>query len=133
MSCPETSTCSVELANLPTLTTCPADDEKMLFVGAVGGAGHYKYALRTWAKVKECITSGSGGYAAISATISANGTTYTNSSLIGATELLFVIINNQLYTYENGDFSFNDNVGTISFLTISLFIGDKITIPYSPA
>lgn len=131
MGCEGTDQCSTELAGLPLLTTCPADDERMLFINAVGGAGKYKYAIRTWAKVKECI--GSGAYAALPATIAAQGTTYQNDDLIGASEVQFIIVNKQLYTYEDGDFAFNDNTGTVVFITITLFVGDKIVIPYKSA
>lgn len=133
MGCEDTSSCGVELKNLPLLTGCPADDEYVLVGNAEGGQGSGKYARRLWGDLKNCISSSSGAYTALRDTISVQGTTYTNTDLIGATELQFIIVNRQLYTFEDGDFSFNDNVGTISFLTITLFVGDKITIPYKSA
>ena len=125
--------CSTDYSSLPLLSGCPGDAETFLVGNAVGGTGAGRYARRTWADIKAC-TTGGGGYAAISDTISnPSSDTYTNSLLIGATQLKFVILNQQLYTYENGDFSFNENVGTISFLTLTIFDGDTITIPYAPA
>lgn len=131
--CAGTDQCSVELASLPLLTNCPADDEWMLFGNAVGGAGKYKYARRTWAKIKECIGASGGSYTALSDTITSDSSTYTNAALIGASELKFVIVNKQLYTYEDGDFAFNDNTGVVVFLTITLFTNDTITIPFKSA
>jgi hypothetical protein len=132
--CEDNGSCGIEANTLPLLTGCPADNEYFLVMNAVGGKGSGKYARRAWVDLKNCVGGGGGGYAALSDTISTPTTdTYTNAALIGATELKFVIINKQLYTYEDGDFSFNENVGTISFLTITLFDGDTITIPYVPA
>ena len=125
--------CNVELSSLPLLSGCPADDEWFLVGNAVGGKTPSKYARRLWSDIKSCVSGGGGGYVALSATITEQGDTYTSQSLIGATNLAFVIINKQLYTYEDGDFSFNENVGTISFIGITLFVDDKIVIPYNTA
>lgn len=70
-------------------------------------------------------------YYEITDTIIADSTTYTNQLLIGGLSLSFVILNNQLLTAGNGDFSFNNVTGVITFLTVQLFIGDKITIPFN--
>lgn len=70
-------------------------------------------------------------YYEITATIGADSSTYTNQLLIGGLSLSFVILNNQVLSYGNGDFTFNNATGIITFLTVSLFIGDKITIPFN--
>ncbi len=68
-------------------------------------------------------------YYEITDTISADSSTYTNQLLVGGLSLSFVILNNQILSYGNGDFTFNNITGSINFLTVSLFVGDKITIP----
>jgi hypothetical protein len=47
--------CSVEVSGLPVLFNCPEDNEYVLFIGAQGGYSQHGYALRSWAKVKECL------------------------------------------------------------------------------
>ena len=133
--CEGQDNCSIELADLPLLTGCPADDEWMLFgnASAAGGRGKYGYGRRTWGTLKACIAAGGGSYAAISALIASDSSSYQNDALKGASELAFVIVNKQLYTYEDGDFAFNSVSGTIAFLTITLFTGDKLVAPYKSA
>lgn len=87
------------------------------------------------------IISGSGGgavipaggvgyiYTEISVTISADATTYQNNDMIGGKDLSFVILNNQLLSVANGDFTYSSVTGTLTFLTVQLFTGDKLVIP----
>lgn len=124
--------CGVDYTSLPVLTGCPGDAETFLVGNAAGGRGAGKYALRLWADIKACVTGSSGGYSTISTTIDADSETYQNDSLKGATEVAFVIVNNQLYTSEKGDFTFNDVTGIITFVSISLYIDDVVIIPYKP-
>lgn len=80
------------------------------------------------------VVPGSGGgyiYTELSVTITADATTYQNNDLILGTQLSFIVYNNQLLTTGNGDFTFNNVTGTITFISVSLFIGDKLTIPYN--
>jgi len=89
------------------------------------------------------IISGSGGgtvipvggvgyiYTELSVTIAADATTYQNNDMIGGKDLSYVILNNQLLTTNNGDFTYSSVTGTLAFLTVSLFTGDKLTIPFN--
>lgn len=52
---PQAIQCKIEIAGLPVLENCPADNEYIMFVGAQGGFGHFGYALRSWALVKSCL------------------------------------------------------------------------------
>lgn len=128
----DNNSCGVDYSTLPILSGCPGDDETLLVGNAEGGVGAGKYARRKWSDIKSCIGSSGGGYKVLSDTIASNSTSYQHNDLIGATEVAFVILNKQLFTYEDGDFAFNDNTGTIAFLTISLFTGDKLISPYKP-
>lgn len=81
------------------------------------------------------IGSGSGSsaskqYKTISDTIQENNVTeYVNTDLEGATSLDFVIVNKQIYTEIDGDFTFLGD--TITFLTITLFRSDTVVIPFN--
>lgn len=79
------------------------------------------------------IPSGGAGYiyTELTVTIASNSSTYGNAQLIGGKDLSFVILNNQLLTTANGDFTFNSVTGTLTFINVSLFTGDLLTIPYN--
>lgn len=130
------NTPGVDYTSLPLLTGCPSDAETFLVGNATGGLGVGKYARRKWEDIKACTTG--GRYTVLTDTITssvgpAGSVNYQNDALINATQVKFIIVNKQVYTYEDGDFAFNENTGTVVFITISLFEGDKITIPYQAA
>lgn len=47
--------CRIEIAGLPVLTSCPAEDEYLMFMNTAGGFGQYGYSLRSWRTVKNCL------------------------------------------------------------------------------
>lgn len=60
-------------------------------------------------------------------TIATPGNTYTNSNLTGATNIDYVIVNKQIYTEIDGDFTISGN--QITFTDITLSALDTIIIP----
>ena len=64
-------------------------------------------------------------------TISVDSSTYTNSDLVGGKDLGVIVINDQSFQAVKGDFTFNPTTGTVTFLTISLFTGDSITLLFN--
>jgi len=70
-------------------------------------------------------------YTELPVTIASDGATYGNADLIGGKDLNFVILNNQLLTTANGDFTFNSVTGILTFINVTLFAGDILTIPYN--
>lgn len=92
---------------------------------------------------KSIITGGSGGgsvvpgggsgyaYRELPATIAADSSTYQNDELILGKDLSYVILNNQLLTVLNGDFTFNAVTGTLTFITVTLFANDTLTVPFN--
>lgn len=79
------------------------------------------------------IDNGAGGggsdtkYDPIVDTIATPGNTYTNSNLTGATSIDYVIVNKQIYTEVDGDYTIAGT--TITFTDISLSALDTIIIP----
>lgn len=47
--------CGKEINTLPILTGCPADDEYILVMNAVGGQGAGLYGLRSWPAIRNCL------------------------------------------------------------------------------
>jgi hypothetical protein len=91
---------------------------------------------------KRIVNGGGGGsvvpgggvgyiYTENSVTISADSSTYQNDNMVLGTQLSFVVLNNQLLTTANGDFTFDTTTGTLTFITVSLFIDDTLTIPFN--
>lgn len=92
---------------------------------------------------KRIISGGSGGgsvipgggtgyiYYELPVIVTVEATTYQNDDLILGKDLKYVILNNQLLTVLNGDFTFDTLAGEITFLTVTLFVDDKLTIPYN--
>lgn len=70
------------------------------------------------------------GYYVITDTISSQGATYQNNDLILGTQLGYVILNDQTFSVGT-DFTFDNTTGTITLLTMTLFSGDKIIIPFN--
>jgi hypothetical protein len=59
--------------------------------------------------------------------------TYTNSALIGAVGLVFIIVNNAAETI-GVDFNFNPITGTISNINNNKWqLGDELVVPYATA
>lgn len=120
------NTCAVEGTSLPLLEGCPSDSETFLVMGAIGGVGVGKYARRSWADLKACITGSVtppligvvGGGSADDPV--AGLTAFQNNKLIGlgATNSgrIQIVVDDILYTNfgTNINFSFNSTTGTIS-------------------
>lgn len=85
-------------------------------------------------KAKCCGGGGEYEYDEIEDEVAAEQTFYQNNKLKNAKDLMFVIVNNQVYTSIKGDFTFTGTDitdGIIRFLTITLFETDCITIPFN--
>ncbi len=78
------------------------------------------------------IPSGSVGYAyfVINAVISAQSTTYQNNDLILGKDLGYAILNDQTFS-ETQDFTFDPTTGMVTFLTMTLFSGDRLILPFN--
>lgn len=63
-------------------------------------------------------------------TILADSSTYQNDDLVLAKSVKSVIVNGQVYTAKKGDFTFDTITGTITFISISLFSTDTITVMF---
>lgn len=64
--------------------------------------------------------------------LTAGLTTFTNSTLIGATEMNFIIVN-KVIEFINEDYIFNSGTGTIDRSPNQWQPGDKLVTPYKPA
>lgn len=81
------------------------------------GSGAAQYAAQMWKVDDGDMTAGL--------------TTFTNASLIGATEMNFIIVN-KVIEYIDEDYTFNDVTGTIT-RTNTWAAGDKMITPHKPA
>lgn len=133
--------------NLPVLLAMETDSVNWIYgydaaESTLPIATRYLYSLcGSYAVQAIPIISGGGGgtvtptsptgyiYTSISDTITANSTTYYNALLVGGKDLNFVILNNQVLTIANGDFTYNSTTGVLTFITVQLFIDDEIVIP----
>lgn len=59
--------------------------------------------------------------------ITVAGTTYQDDDLIGAEKIKFILVNKQIFTLKNNDFTFTITTGTI---TITLLINDSLVFMY---
>lgn len=59
-------------------------------------------------------------------------TTFTNASLIGATEMNFIIVN-KVIEFIDEDYTFDDVTGTIDRSPNTWAAGDKMVTPHKPA
>ncbi len=76
-----------------------------------------------------------GGYAApiwtqAGGNLTAGLTTFTHASLVGATEMNFIIVN-KVIEFITEDYTFNSGTGTIT-RTNQWQVGDKMITPYKP-
>lgn len=62
--------------------------------------------------------------------ITVAGTAYQDDDLVGAKNIKFVLVNKQIFTLKNNDFSFDIATGTITFLTITLSVNDSLVFMY---
>lgn len=79
---------------------------------------------------------GGGGYAApmwkeSDGDMTAGLTTFTDASLVGATEMNFIIVN-KVIEFIDEDYTFNSATGTIT-RTNQWQVGDKMITPHKPA
>lgn len=70
-------------------------------------------------------------YTVLSITVTSAGATYQNDELINGTEVDFIIYANTNLTANEGDFTFNSTTGTITFSTVTLVVGNTLTIPFN--
>lgn len=84
-----------------------------------GGAADGSYAAPMWKVDSGHMTAGSA--------------TLTQASLIGATEMNFIIVN-KVIEFIDDDYTFNSLTGTITRLNGNLwFAGDKVVTPHKPS
>lgn len=62
--------------------------------------------------------------------LTAGATTYTNTDMVGGTNLNFILLDNMILTV-GIDFSFDNSTGTITLLQSSWVTGSKLIIPYN--
>lgn len=62
--------------------------------------------------------------------ITVSGSAYQDDDLIFAKSIKFVLVNKQIFTIKNGDFTFDTNTGTFTFITISLSVNDSLVFDY---
>ena len=62
--------------------------------------------------------------------ITVAGTTYQDDDLIFAKSIKFVMLNKQLFTLKNGDYTFDSLTGTLEFLTIELQLNDSLVFMF---
>jgi|GEM_PF-5675425 hypothetical protein len=117
-----------------TLSSCPSDNELILFFGANTPTG---LAFRTWAQIKQCL----GAKPPIAGVVGASGmpvsgtSVYQDNRLIGlgssnGGNISFSMAGSTLYNYgTTASFEFNNTTGTISLLFGNEFTtGDAINI-----
>lgn len=79
----------------------------------------------------KCCGDSAYGYDCISDTISGETNTYQNDLLIGAEDLKFVIIDKQIFTEINGDYTFNNTTGIITTLSVTMYLDSTIVAPFN--
>lgn len=135
--------------NLPTILAMETDSVNWIYEydntdSTLTTTTAYLYALcgKYAVQAIPVITGGGGGsvtpisptgyiYTELSVTITSESSTYSNSQLVGGTDLSFVILNNQLLTSANNDFSFNSASGVITFNSVTLYVDDTLVIPFN--
>lgn len=70
-------------------------------------------------------------YTALNDTIIADSQTYTNILLKDGKDLGVIIVNDQVYSASKGDFTFNPSAPLVTFVNISLFADDTITLLFN--
>ena len=82
-------------------------------------------------KVRCC--SGGGGYEydCIDDTITEETNTYQNDKLIGAIDLKICIIDKQLFTEIDGDYTFDNITGTITTVSVTMYFDSTIVVPFN--
>lgn len=58
------------------------------------------------------------------------GTTYQDDDLVGAKSIKFVLVNKQIFTLKNSDYTFDTGEGEFLFATISLTVNDSLVFMY---
>lgn len=105
--------------------------------------GNYLYSLcGMYGLTAQYITGSNGGVAPVSPvnnykftslpdSIVSDSTTYQNSALVSGKDLGVIIVNDQNLQAAKSDFTFDPVTGTVTFVAISLFAGDKITLLFN--
>lgn len=82
-------------------------------------------------KIK-CCNSGSGyEYDCIDDTITAETNTYYNLKLVGAKDLKFIIVDKTLLTEIDGDYIFDSPSGTITTVSVIMYVDSTIVAPFN--
>lgn len=79
----------------------------------------------------KCCSSSSGEYDCIEDTITEETNTYQNDLLIGATNVKFIIIDKQIFTFIDGDYTFNPTTGEITTISVTMYLNTTIVIPHN--
>ena len=87
--------------------------------------------LDQYGQPKNRCLGGGYEYDCIDDTITEETQTYYNVKLIGATDLKFVIVDKQLFTEIDGDYTFDSLTGYIRFDTIIMYVDSSIVAPFN--
>lgn len=89
-----------------------------------------KASNNNWVSIYNASSGSATSYAQIQATVDINDTSYQSNDLIGATDVGFLIADNQIFTLLAGDYSFDDTTGEVTFINFSC---TKLVIPFNKA
>ncbi len=117
-------------------------DNDPTYSGIVPACNYLWEIMGRYGLAAQAITGGGGsvtpitpitGYVfrALNDTITADSSTYQNNDLIDARDLGLIIVNDQSFSASKGDFTFNPVGGIVTFVNISLFIDDDITLLFN--
>ena len=82
-------------------------------------------------KIKCCGGGGGYEYDCIDDTITEETNTHQNDKLIGAIDLKFCIIDKQLFTEIDGDYTFDNITGTITTVSVTMYFDSTIVVPFN--
>ncbi len=117
-------------------------DNDQLYPGLVAVCNYLWEIMGRWGLAAQALSGGGGsvtpitpitGYVfrALNDTILADSSTYQNNDLIDGRDLGLIIVNDQTFSASKGDFTFNPVSGTVTFVNISLFTDDDITLLFN--
>lgn len=83
-------------------------------------------------KVRCCSSGGNGyEYDCIDDTITEEINTYYNLKLVGAKDLKFILVDKTPLTEIDGDYSFDANTGTITTISVIMYVDSTIVAPFN--
>ena len=108
------ATCTNELYNLiPTITSCPASNELVIFMNVAGQQGGY--AARPWSIVRQCLLSQSLTFDFLQFTIGQSGSPLTSGETVLTIDISNIIEDSVTISLDGSVLDRNDNT-QISYL-----------------